>query len=102
MKRERNRQIDQVFQAALARDTEERTAFLDKACNDDPGLRRDVEALLASDEQAGGFIESPALEIAPELVADHTTSVTGKTIGPYRLDSQLGAGGMGKVYLAHD
>ncbi|MGI8918693.1 MAG: protein kinase domain-containing protein, partial [Pyrinomonadaceae bacterium] len=103
MKPERNRQIDQVFQAALARRTAERAAFLDDVCAGDPGLRRDVEALLASDEQAGGFIESPAIEIAPELVvADYATSFAGKTIGPYLLDSQLGAGGMGKVYLAHD
>jgi serine/threonine protein kinase/TolB-like protein/Tfp pilus assembly protein PilF len=103
LKAERNRQIDKVFQAALAHDPAERAAFLDEASAGDPGLRRDVEALLASDEQAGGFIESPALAIAPELVAhNHSTSVTGKTIGPYRLDSQLGAGGMGRVYLAHD
>ena len=103
MEPERNRQIDKVFQAALARDPSERGAFLDEACAGDPGLRREVLALLASDEQAGEFIESPALEIAPELVAhDPNTSVTGKTIGPYQLESQLGAGGMGKVYLAHD
>ena len=103
LKPERNRQIDKVFQAALAREPGERAVFLDEACADDPGLRSDVEALLASDELAGEFIESPALEIAPELVADdHNSSVTGKTIGPYRLDSGLGAGGMGKVYLAHD
>lgn len=103
LKRERNREIDRVFQAALARDSAERAAFLDEACINDPSLRSDVEALLASDEEAGGFIDSPAIEIAPELVADDlNATVTGKTIGPYRLDSQLGAGGMGKVYLAFD
>ncbi len=103
MKPERNRQIDLVFQETLARGAAERAAFLDEACAGDPALRREVEALLSSDEEGGSFIESPALEIAPELVADdQTTALAGQTIGPYRIETELGKGGMGEVYLAQD
>ena len=103
MKRERNRQVDQVFQAALDLNPTERAAFLDEACAGDPELREEVEALLSSDEQGGSFIELPAIEIAPEIVAhDHRTSFVGQTIGTYRIEAELGKGGMGEVFLAHD
>ena len=80
---ERNRQVDRIFQAALLRDPAARATFLAEACAGDPDLRREVESLLSSDEQAHDFIESPALEVAPELVADpHAETATGKVIGP--------------------
>src|SRR5262249_51866993 len=103
MKPERWQQVDKLFQATLEREPQARSAFLDEACADDQALRSEVEALLASDEQAGSFIASPAIEAAAELMAvDQTNSMIGKVIGPYRVISQLGAGGMGEVYLAQD
>ncbi len=103
MKPERNRQIDKVFQAALERDASQRASFLDEVCCGDPDLRTEVEALLSYDEQVNSFIESPAYELAPELIADEeSVSLAGRSIGPYRISSQLGSGGMGKVYLAED
>ena len=52
-----------IFEAALALcDPAERSAYLDGACGGDPGLRRRVEALLASEEKMGDFLERPAAE----------------------------------------
>jgi hypothetical protein len=60
MKPERWRQIDQLLEAALDHEPEERAAFLALACADDESLRLEVESLLRSDEAAESFIEEPA------------------------------------------
>src|SRR6266511_2072403 len=104
MKAERWQQINDLFQSATERAPEERAAFLDEACHGDEGLCREVESLIASYERAGTFIESPAFEAAPEFLTneDRSGALVGESIGHYRIESLIGVGGMGEVYLARD
>ncbi|MCA1602999.1 MAG: protein kinase, partial [Acidobacteria bacterium] len=77
---------------------------LDRECADDASLREEVEALLASSQQADSFLGSNALEDAAVLLegADADGSMIGRHVGPYSIQKQLGSGGMGEVYLAQD
>src|SRR5213082_1379372 len=60
-------------------------------------------SLLASYERAENFIESPAFEVAPELLTnDRPGALVGELIGHYRIESLIGVGGMGEVHLARD
>jgi WD40 repeat protein/tRNA A-37 threonylcarbamoyl transferase component Bud32 len=53
---------ESIFAIALEKDDRaERAAYLEEACAGDPGLHRQVQALLESHEQAGSFLEQPAL-----------------------------------------
>ncbi len=66
-------------------------------------LCREVKSLLTSHERTENFIESPAFEVAPELLAsDRAGALVGELIGHYRIESLIGIGGMGEVYLARD
>ncbi len=54
-----------LFAAALEmQDSVQRRAFLDQACAGDPALRQQVEELLNSNDEAGGFLNAPAVELA--------------------------------------
>jgi len=60
--------------AEIAGRRRERTAFLEVECGDDQALRRRVEALLASHEEAGEFLDPapPNLELDVAVLRDST------------------------------
>lgn len=100
---ERWRQVEEVLQGAIDCPLAERASFLDEACAGDVELKLETAALLRAFDEAGDFIEEPALAQDARVLLQETPDTNiGREIGHYKIVSHLGAGGMGEVYLAQD
>lgn len=97
MTAERWGEVKAVLAAVLESDPGERDHTLDRLCETDPDLRREVESLLALENRAGAVLESAAAPGA--RFRAEASAQPSETIGSYKILRELGRGGMGVVYL---
>ncbi len=99
MSDERRRRLDELLDEVLDASPRERDEILRRAGSEDPGLREELQALLAAHERSGGILDSPG-NVGPPGGGVSDVPAAPVRIGIYRIVSELGRGGMGVVFLA--
>src|SRR6266487_5900076 len=94
-------QIFALYEATLRQPLPEREAFLARECRGDAELGAEVRTLLIADGEAEGFL-SRGRRPAAATVVDSRPALPGLSagmqLGVFRIDSFIGAGGMGEGY----
>lgn len=97
---ERWKKLDEIVQRALEMKVDDRSAYLDSECRGDPILRREVESLIAYQQDVSRFLEQPAVKDAALLMANASAvSLEGRSISHYKLARKIGEGAWDRFIL---
>lgn len=99
---EKWQKVREIFEAAIRCRPEDRQKLINEACGEDKSVRGEVESLLSSHDSADSFMETPAIAKVAAVIEAEKKLDSGKRFGHYEIIKQIGAGGMGEVYLAKD
>jgi serine/threonine protein kinase len=95
------KRLDDLFNQAMDLEPAARAPFIEQSCGQDTRLRLELESLLRSVEGSAN-LENLVQGAAQDFLTKKSTLEPGSRIGGYEIISLLGAGGMGRVYLALD
>jgi len=100
---ERWKALEPLVDAALALPPAGRPEFFERASAGDAQLRAELESMVAECERPDTSLDLTAPERFGSLLETSTpTQTTALLAGRFRIERELGRGGMSTVYLAHD
>lgn len=96
------RKAKEIVADALELAPAQRDALLAQCCGDDQALLREVQSLLAHARDDTSIIDTSAKLVSETLSSESAAQSAwiGQTLGAWRLEREIGHGGMGIVYLA--
>lgn len=99
---DRWRKIKSILEEAVEVAPVSRALYLEEICGSDADLRREVENLLDFDDARADLLEQAAVSAVLQngFNGANKNRLIGAKIGSYKIVREIGAGGMGAVYLA--
>jgi len=91
--------VKKLFAEALEIAPEKRSEFLNENCAD-AEIKTEVESLLAANAEAENFLNDVSAVEVVQNSYQKSAAFAGQKIGRYRIESEIGRGGMGIVFLA--